>query len=171
MNMKLMYQQHPSTSRILPLGKSAIQVEQAQPETEAFVDGLQAGHLACMAYWRMVPVTDTEVIFLVTKQRAACCQSSPSFQHGYLVGRLSTLVRHGRLLLPTGPSFARGWREGVEVACQYRQRVLTLDELCTLLREQHGTDSAQQAGYLYGLIEELTNGIRTVKPYIPGEGC
>lgn len=159
-----------TSTRLLPLGNSVIQVEQAHPEADAFVDGLQAGHLACRAYWCHAPIADSEVTLFVVKQRDACRQSSPFFWQGVLVGRLSTLVRHGRLQQPTGPSFAGGRRAGLAVACQYHQRVLLLDELCTLLGEQHGTNSAQQTGYCYGLIAGLTRGIRTVPPIIPGEG-
>lgn len=158
-----------TSTRLLPLGKSVIQVEQAHPEADAFVDGLQAGHLACRVSWCHAPISESEVILFVVKQRDACRQSCPFFWQGFLVGRLATLAQHGRVRLPTGPSFTCGQREGFAAACQYHQRVLTLTDLCTLLGEPHGTDSAQQAGYCYGLLKGLTQGMRTVPPIIPGE--
>jgi hypothetical protein len=169
MNTKLMHP-HPPTSRILPLGKSMIQLELDQPDAEEFINGYQTGHLAYMVHWRGVPVMDTGVV-LMCIMRSTAPESSPVFSCGVLIGRLSTLIRYGGSLLPTGPSFARGYHEGLAAACQYHQRVLLLTELCTLLHEQHGADSAQQAGYRYGLIEGLTKGLRTVPLRIPGEGA
>ncbi len=152
---------------ILPIGKSVIQLPPDENACLAFIDGMQAGHLACMAYWRGVHVTDTELVLLVVKQQQILPFSS--FSHwGYLLGRFSTLARKGGVLL-TNTSFCDGYREGVAAACPYSRHLLTLKELCTILSEQHGTNSAQHTGYVYGFIEGVTKGIHTVKPRIPGE--
>lgn len=153
---------------IFALGKGAISLEREDEDTiQEFLNGMTIGNLAYHAYTSKARVTATDVTLMIIK-RLNARDTSPFLNYGVIVGFLATLIQKANLP-PTSYAFNQGRFSGQEAYCQIRNRLLPLQELCTLIAEKHGKNSASHAGYVYGFIEAFTKNIRVVKPRIPGE--